>query len=50
MLGEGNTNSIERVLDSTKNGHEGQQDLQSLPNRENASQENEIRYIENRNG
>ena len=29
------------------NGPEGQQDLQSLPNRENSSQEIEIRDIEN---
>ena len=50
MLDEGNTNSIERELDSLKTCTEGQQDLQSLPNRKNSSPENEIRDIENRNG
>ena len=50
MLGEGNTNSIERELDSIINSPEGQQDLQSLPNRKNSSQENDVKDIENRNG
>ena len=52
MLGEGNTNSIEREFDSIINGPEGKQDTQSLHNRENASQGNleNIRDIENRNG
>ena len=50
MLREGDTNSVEREMDSIINGPEGQQDLQSLPNSENSSQENGIRDIENRNG
>ena len=50
MLVEGNTNSIENELDSIINRPEGQQELQSLPNREHSSQENETRNIENRNG
>ena len=50
MLGEGNTNSMERELDSIIIGPEGQWDMQFLPNRENSSQENEIRDIDNRNG
>ena len=49
MLGCGNSNSIERELDSPINVPDRQQDLQSFPNRENSSQENEIRNIDNRN-
>ena len=43
MLGEGNSYSIERELVSLINVPEGHQDFQSFPNRENSSQENEIR-------
>ena len=50
MVGEGNSNSIERELDSIIIGPEGKQNLQSLPNRKNSSQKNETRDIENRNG
>ena len=49
MLGEGNSNSIERELDSLINVPERQRDFQSFPNRENSSQENEIRDIDSRN-
>ena len=49
MLGEGNSNSKERELDSLINVPERQQDFQSFPNRENSSQENEIRDIDSRN-
>ena len=49
MLGEGNSNPIERKLDSLINVPERQQDFQSFPNRENSSQENEIRDIDSRN-
>ena len=49
MLGEGNSNSIERELDSLINAPEGPQDFRSFPNRENSSQENEIRDIDSRN-
>ena len=49
MLGEGNSNSIERELDSFNTVPEGQQDFQSFPNRENSSQENEIRDLDSRN-
>ena len=49
MRGEGNSNSIERELDSLINVPERQQDFQSFPNRENSSQENEIRDIDSRN-
>ena len=49
MLGEGNSNSIERELDSLINVPERQQDFQSFPNRENSSQEDEIRDIDSRN-
>ena len=48
MLGDGNSNSIERELDSLINAPERQQDFQFFPNRENSSQENEIRDIRNR--
>ena len=48
MLGERNSNSIERELDSLITVPEGQQDFQSFPNRENSSQENEIRDIDSR--
>ena len=40
MLGDGNSNSIERELDSLINVSERQQDFQSFPNRESSSQEN----------
>ena len=49
MLGEGNSNSIERELDSLINVPEGPQDFQSFPNRDSSSQENEIRDIDSRN-
>ena len=49
MLGGRNSNSIERELDSLINVPEGQRDFQSFPNRENSSQENEIRDIDSRN-
>ena len=49
MLGDGNSNSIERELDSLINVPDRPQDFQSFPNRENSSQENEIRDIDNRN-
>ena len=49
MLGDGNSNSIERELDSLINVPDRQQYLHSFPNRENSSQENEIRNIDNRN-
>ena len=49
MLGERNSNSLERELDSLINAPEGQQDFQSFPNRENSSQENEIRNIDSKN-
>ena len=49
MLGDGNSNSIERELDHLNNGPERQQDFQSFPNRESSSQENEIRDISDRN-
>ena len=49
MLGDGNSNCIERELDSLVNAPDRQQDFQSFPNGENSSQENEIRDIDNRN-
>ena len=49
MLGERNSNSIERELDSLITVPEGQRDFQPFPNRENSSQENEIRDIDSRN-
>ena len=49
MLGDGNSNSIERELDSLINVFDRPQDFQSFPNREKSSQENEIRDIDNRN-
>ena len=49
MFGEGISNSIERELDSLINVPERQQGFQSFPNRENSSQENEIRDIDSRN-
>ena len=49
MLGEGNSNSIERELDSLIIVSKRQQDFQSFPNRENSSLENEIRDIDSRN-
>ena len=48
MLGDGNSNSIERELDSLINVPEGQRDFRSFPNRENSSQDYEIRDIGNR--
>ena len=38
MLGEGNTNYIERELDGIIEGPGGHPDTQSLPNRKNSSQ------------
>ena len=49
MLADGNSNSIEGELGSLINVPERQHDFQSFPNRKNASQENEIRDISNRN-
>ena len=49
MLGDGNSNSIERDLDSLINVPERRLIFQSFPNRENSSQENEIRDISTRN-
>ena len=49
MLGDENTNSIERKFDSPINVPDTPQDFQSFPNRENSSRENEIRDIDNRN-
>ena len=49
MLGDGNSNSIERDLDSLINAPDGRRDYRSFPNRENSSQENEIRDIDSRN-
>ena len=43
-------NYMQRKGDSIINGAEGQPDLQSLPNGESSSQENEIRDLVNRNG
>ena len=49
MLVDGNSNSIERELDGLINAPERRQDFQSFPNRENSSQDIEIRDIDNRN-
>ena len=49
ILGDGNSNSIETELDSLRNGRERQQNFQSLSNRENSYQENEMKDIRNRN-
>ena len=49
MLVDGNSNSIERELDSLINGPDRAQDFQSFPNRENSPLENEIRDINSRN-
>ena len=49
MLGDGNSNSIERELDSLINVPDGRRDYGPFPNRENSSQENEIRDINNQN-
>ena len=49
MLGDGNSNSKERELDSLINVPGVQRDFRSFPNRENSSQGNEIRDIGNRN-
>ena len=38
MLGEGNSNSLERELDNVLNGPEGQQDPESVSNRDCSSQ------------
>ena len=44
MLGEGSSNSlIKRELNDALNGPEGQQDSESVPDRECSAQENEIR-------
>ena len=45
MLGERKSNSLESELDDVLNGPDGQQDSESVPNREGSSQENEIRDI-----
>ena len=49
MLGDGNSNCKEKELDSLINAPERQQDFHSFTNRDNSSQENEIRDISNRN-
>ena len=49
LLGDGNSNSIERNLDSLIKVPEGQRDFRSFPKRESSSQENEIRDISNIN-
>ena len=49
MLGEGTSNSIQRELDGLIKVPERHRDFQSFPNRENSSQENEIRDIDSRN-
>ena len=49
MLGGGNSSFVERELDSLIKVPERQQDFQSFPNRENSSEENEIRDIDSRN-
>ena len=49
MFGDGNSNSLERELDSRINAPARRQDFQSFPNKEISSQENEIRDISNRN-
>ena len=49
ILGDGNSNSIETELDSLRNGRERQQNFQSLSNRGNSYQENEMKDIRNRN-
>ena len=49
MLGDGNSNSIERELDSLINVPERRQDFQSFPNRENYSSEKEFRDIDSGN-
>ena len=47
MLGDGNSNSIERELDSLINGPGGQRDFQLFKIRKNSSQVTEIRDISN---
>ena len=49
MLGERNTNPVERELESIIIGPGGQPNTQSLSNRKNSSQENEMRTFDNRN-
>ena len=49
MLGDGNSNSIERELDGLIMDPDRPQDFQSFSNRENSSLENEIRDINSRN-
>ena len=49
MLGDGISNSIGRELDRLINVPERRQDFQSFSNRDNSSQENEIRDMSNRN-
>ena len=50
MLGDGNSNSIERELDNVMNRPGRLQNFFSLPNKGSSSQENEIRNIEIING
>ena len=47
MLGDGNSKSIERKLDSLNSVPKRRQDFQSFPNRENSSQDIDIRNIHN---
>ena len=49
MLGDGNTNSIERELDNVINCLDRHQDFESLRKRGSSSQEKEIRNFDNRN-
>ena len=49
MLAEGKSNAINMELDSILNCSDRQPEFQCLPNRENSSQENEIRDIDNGN-
>ena len=49
MLGDRNSNFIERELDGLIIGPEMPHDFQSFPNREKSSQEKKIRDISNRN-
>ena len=50
MLGDGNTNFIERELDDIINCPDGLKDFEFLPNRENSSQKNEIKNIDYKTG
>ena len=49
MLGEMNSNSLERELHGVLNGPKDQQDSEFVPNMETSSQENETRDIYNGN-